>query len=292
MAITYGFFDSQTHDRSYDASDMNRMFDGIITDGVFQNIGDEFTVSVSTGLTVLVGSGRAFFNHTWLYNDGKFPVTLETTTGTLNRIDAIVLNIDTTIAERKGTITIVKGEQANNPVKPTLVKDNGLYQYALAYITIKSGVTEITDDLIEYVVGNEETPYVTAMPSQMDVDNITAEYESSFDEYFIKWSQEKSDEFAAWFATVVNQMNATQIGQIQAAILGKEDAPLILTDILSVGKNTLQFTNNRINDESMIEVYTNPYGASLINMTQIDHTLYLTFGAYSTNILVKVLVRN
>ena len=65
MALTYGFYNSQNGDRTYDAADISSIFDGV-NDGVFMSIGDAFIVSAANGMQVTVGSGRAS-DHTWTY---------------------------------------------------------------------------------------------------------------------------------------------------------------------------------------------------------------------------------
>ena len=57
MALTYGFYNSINHDRRYNATQMSQLFDGIINDGVFANIGTAMVVTAGTGLTVTVGLG-------------------------------------------------------------------------------------------------------------------------------------------------------------------------------------------------------------------------------------------
>ena len=64
MAFTCGFFNSENGDRKYNAEQMSAIFDGIIADGVFTTIGDHMAVSAGTGMQVLVGTGKAWFDHT------------------------------------------------------------------------------------------------------------------------------------------------------------------------------------------------------------------------------------
>lgn len=40
MAVTYGFFNSVNGDRKYNADQMSSYFDGLVTDGVYEKIGD------------------------------------------------------------------------------------------------------------------------------------------------------------------------------------------------------------------------------------------------------------
>ena len=76
MAITSGFFNSLSGDRKYDARQMGEMFDGLIEDGVFMSIGDALKTVLSSGMTVAVGTGRAWFLHTWTKNDSDQLITV------------------------------------------------------------------------------------------------------------------------------------------------------------------------------------------------------------------------
>ena len=69
MTITSGFFNSVNHDRLYDAEQVSSIFDGIIKDGVYESIGDAFMVTPNSDLndSIIVGTGRAWFDHTWTY---------------------------------------------------------------------------------------------------------------------------------------------------------------------------------------------------------------------------------
>lgn len=42
MAFTYGFFNSLNGDRKYTAEQLSSIFDGLITDGVFDSIGAQY----------------------------------------------------------------------------------------------------------------------------------------------------------------------------------------------------------------------------------------------------------
>lgn len=71
MSVSYGFYNSMNGDRKYDATQMSSIFDGIINDGIYETIGDRFVVRTSGGMNVVVGTGRAWFNHTWTLNDSS-----------------------------------------------------------------------------------------------------------------------------------------------------------------------------------------------------------------------------
>ena len=76
MSVTYGFYNSINNDRRYDAIQMSSIFDGIIQDGVLQHFGTAMMVKEGEGMTVNVGIGRAWFNHTWTLNDAVLPLNI------------------------------------------------------------------------------------------------------------------------------------------------------------------------------------------------------------------------
>ena len=74
--ITSGFFDSINNDRLYSAAQMTEYFEGLVSDGVYEDIGQALVVTAGSGMTVNVGSGRAIISCRWLRNDALYPVTI------------------------------------------------------------------------------------------------------------------------------------------------------------------------------------------------------------------------
>lgn len=187
MAVTYGFYDSLNHDRLYNAQQMSAIFDGIINDGVFMSVGNQFHTVAGTGMQVIVKSGRAWFDSTWTLNDAEYPISIDAADVLLTRIDAVVLEVNSEVATRANTIKVVKGTPASTPAKPTLTNTATIHQHALAYVTVAKNTTAITNSMIEIVVGKTETPYVTAILQTTDITDL-----------FNKWE----NDFQVWFETV------------------------------------------------------------------------------------------
>ena len=163
MAVSSGFFNSVNEDRVYNAVQFSQFFDGLICDGVYVRVGDAFHVTPGTGLSVNIGSGRAWFKRVWLYNDAVLNLVLDNADPVLKRIDAIVLDIDTSTNVRNGTIQIIKGTAATAPDKPTLIDTDTHTQYALAYITVNPSATSIADANIEDCQATGELPCVETL---------------------------------------------------------------------------------------------------------------------------------
>ena len=184
MAVTYGFYDSLNHDRLYNAQQMSAIFDGIINDGVFMSVGNQFHTVAGTGMQVIVKSGRAWFDSTWTLNDAEYPLSIDAADVLLTRIDAVVLEVNSEVATRANTIKVVKGTPASTPAKPTLTNTATIHQHALAYVTVAKNTTAITNSMIEIVVGKTETPYVTAILQTTDITDLFKKWENDFQVWF------------------------------------------------------------------------------------------------------------
>lgn len=201
--VKSGFFNSRNQDRMYDATDFGRIFDGIINDGVYGTIGNKFAVTASGGLTVNVGTGRAWFNHIWVLNEGMLTLEIRGNATIQPRIDAVIFEINTREQVRATEITIVEGEPSTSPVKPAIISENGIYRYPIAYITVRANTPSIDSADIEYVVGTSECPIITA-PLEV----------SSFDNWLRQWSAE----FNNWYSHLRDELDENQAGHLQNQI--------------------------------------------------------------------------
>lgn len=175
MALTSGFYNSVNGDRKYNAEQLSSIFDGLINDGILYNVGNRFNVTALSGNNVQIGSGRAWFNHTWIYNDSNYTISLEASSALLNRIDAIVLEINRNQDIRSSQIIVIKGEESSSPSNPNLIKNEYQNQYPLAYIYRKANSSSITQEDITIKVGTEECPYVTGILPVEDIDKFIEE---------------------------------------------------------------------------------------------------------------------
>jgi len=184
MSVTFGFYNSANHDRRYNALQMSSIFDGIIRDGIFMSIGTAMVVKAASGMTVNVGEGRAWFDHTWTLNDSELPVKLEASELILNRIDAIVLDVDHRDSVRANSIIAIKGTPASNPVAPTLTRTTDHNQYPLCNIYVKAGVTEITQSNITNLVGTGSCPFITGILESIDIEDLVSQWEAQWNEFY------------------------------------------------------------------------------------------------------------
>lgn len=185
MTLTYGFFDSIAQDRQYNAKQMGQLFDGIIVDGVFGSLGDKLMVVENTGMQVGVGTGRAWFNSTWSYNDAEVLLTVSTADALLPRIDVVYLEINEDVGTRANSFGILAGTPASTPAPTALTNTSTVHQYPLAHIYVGAAVTSIVQANITNKVGLTETPFVTGPLSMITTNEILAQWEAEWDDWFL-----------------------------------------------------------------------------------------------------------
>lgn len=206
MSVSSGFFNSLNGDRKYNAAQMSAIFDGLIIDGVFASIGTAFAVKAAGGLTVNVGVGKAWFDHTWTVNDSILPMTAPEAEVLLDRIDAVVLEVNGMESVRENTIKFVKGNPSSAPSRPTLTNEGNVHQYPLCYIYRKYGTAVINQADITPMVGTESTPFVTGILQTVSLDELLGKWQDELDRFTDARSQEVDDwiaqeesDFTAWF---------------------------------------------------------------------------------------------
>lgn len=205
MTIKSGFFNSLNHDRMYDADDMNAIFDGIITDGVFGNIGSKFTVTPGSGMSVNVGTGKARFHQIFVENDANLVMQVSQSDVLLNRIDVVAIRVDKTVNGRLGNIVIVKGSPSQNPVAPVLSSDNQIWEMPIAYINVNANASKINSSDIQYLVGRNTTPLITAPMQTVNVESYVGKMEGQFSDWFSNIKDNLSTNAAG---NLQNQINA------------------------------------------------------------------------------------
>lgn len=211
MSVSSGFFNSLNGDRKYNAAQMSAIFDGLIIDGVFASIGTAFAVKAAGGLTVNVGIGKAWFDHTWTVNDSILPMTAPEAEVLLDRIDAVVLEVNGTESVRENTIKFVKGNPSSAPSRPTLTNEGNIHQYPLCYIYRKYGTAVINQADITPMVGTESTPFVTGILQTISMDELLGKWQDELDRFtdarskeVDDWIAQEESDFTAWF----NKMKA------------------------------------------------------------------------------------
>lgn len=217
MSFASGFFNSVDHDRLYDATDISRLFDGLIRDGIFASIGDCLVVKQSNQMNITVGTGRAWFNHTWSYNDALYPMTIPPSEILMDRIDAVVLEINSVESVRANSIKLIKGTPSSTPAKPSLTNTKEVHQYPLAYVTVGKEVTSIRQADIENCVGTSACPFVTGILEVISIEQLIPQWKDILNRFveentanFNTWMNGEKQDYQAWLTAAKKEITDWQ----------------------------------------------------------------------------------
>lgn len=261
MSFKSGFFNSLNGDRKYYASDFSNLIDSLVIDGVFASIGTAFTVEATSGYKLNVGVGKAWFNGTWSYNDEVMSITAPRPELLLDRIDAIVLEVNTMDSVRNNSISYITGTPASTPVRPTLTKEELVHQYPLCYIYRKASSSEITQADITNMVGTEDTPFVTGILQTISLDVLLGQWRDQLDQFVVnkenevdawlkqmktdlaneqrlldEWIASEQADFLAWYQSMKDQLSKDAAGNLLNKIDKNEIKNILLSGFVDGSK--------------------------------------------------------
>lgn len=143
MALESGFFNDVNGDRLYNADDMSRYFENIMSSGIFKRITDCFKVSAASGMTLTVAPGAGLINCRWFRSETPESVTIPTANAVLPRFDVVVARLDMSDAVRSISLQVVSGTPAASPAAPEPVRTADMYDLVLALVYVPAGASEI-----------------------------------------------------------------------------------------------------------------------------------------------------
>ena len=209
MAVRYGYFNSVNGDRKYNAEDMTMYFKGLVSDGVYQTIGDMLVVRAGNGLTVTVGTGRALVNMHWLENTSLLTLDLGTASVSADIQKLIVLRSDLSDSARNVTITI---KDVVNGVIPTPTNNDTVKELYLALVLIKKNATTISQSNIRDYRGTGYCPWVSGLVKQVDVSNLNEQFRKYYDEQTAELEEYMTAQKAAfdnWLASLQSDLTVS-----------------------------------------------------------------------------------
>lgn len=182
---THGFHNSVNGDRVYNANQMSAIFEGLITAGVYEAVGNKLAVQPNSGMTIQIATGRGWFNERWVNNDSPYLITLEASDVILNRYAAICVRGDNSTGVRSTQPYVKYSEFATTPVKPTMTRTTDVKEYCLAYVYIPAGATAITAANIEDTRQDSNLcGWVTGLVDQITPDTLYTQFTAQFNEWF------------------------------------------------------------------------------------------------------------
>lgn len=240
MSITYGYFNSVNGDRKYNADQMSQYFKGLISNGVYANIGGAMAVIADgQSMTVNVSAGRAVIDCKWIENDSAYPLTITQAHATLPRYTAVIVQLDA--VNRLIRITTKDGTPASTPAQPTI---NTLTELCLAMILVPAGSSTIIQSRVTDKRGTSLCLWVTGLITQLNSNQL-----------FLQWQEQ----FDIWFSGLTEDLNVnTYVRRFQKRVV------LSNSNVVS-----LDMTGYSYEATDIINVYVN----GLFGVAGVDFTL-------------------
>lgn len=240
------FYNSRNGDRVYNADSMSEWLLPFFTTGVFNNC---FAITANDDMTVTVAGGYVNINGKTKHFEQAQIFTLEKASGTLARIDNVILRRDDT--ERDFCIFIETGGFSSNPTAPEIVRTEAIHDLKLAEIYVDVGAIKITqENITDTRMNSDVCGWVMATVKEIDFSQITAQFQAYFARYqasitqefnsymaqivnledkgaaalrdmesqFENYSQQQQETFSAWFEGIKGQLSEDAAGALQNAV--------------------------------------------------------------------------
>ena len=136
------------YDRAVNSSVLANMLNSLATTGVLLNDTNAFSVSAGDNMLVKVHAGSAIINGITCIENTERTLSLQAADATYDRIDTVVLRLNTSVDVRAIDLYVVKGTASASPVAPVLTRSGSVYELGLANVYIPANVVTITNERI------------------------------------------------------------------------------------------------------------------------------------------------
>lgn len=274
------FYNSDNHDRVYDADSMAEWLTPFFVDGIFNG---QMQVTANNNMTVSVAPGFGYIDGKVKHFPSSTILNIDLAHAQYQRIDLIVLRRDD--AQRDFFLDVVKGEPAQNPVPPTLTRNNTIWELQLATVTVPVGATSITQSAISDTrMDSSVCGWVAATVEEIDFDQIKAQFDTWYEEFTTRVT-ERSDnaydeavaEFNAWFQRMKDQLSTDAAGNLQAQI--DDLADKVETDIKDSIEDLRGYTDDALFDvmSNLTDVTSAAAAAGIMMENNSDSIITITF---------------
>lgn len=191
---SYDYFWNSDSDRYYDAESMGDWLRPFFKNGVFNG---QMQVTENNDMSVTVAAGYGYINGKLRHFLTPTTLDLEVASGTLDRIDSVILRKNDT--ERRIHLMIKKGGNAKAPVAPVPTRKGAIYDLKLADIYIAAGTVKVTQaEITDTRMDSAVCGWVCGAVEQIEFEQIKAQ----FDAFFAKYKSDITNEYTVYTGNI------------------------------------------------------------------------------------------
>ena len=212
--VTYENDGTPVYDRAISSEPLRNLLHKLFTDGILPDVSTNLQVVAGSGMNVVVKAGFAIVQGCLKLEENDRTLALQASNTTNDRIDTVVLRLNSNDDQRYCDLYIREGTPASNPTRPNLVRSDSVYELGLADIFVTKTITSITQSKITDTRFEKERCGVISSLSEYDTTTIYNQVQFDLKEFK---ATEQAD-FLAWYENIKNILDENVAGHLQAEI--------------------------------------------------------------------------
>ena len=240
--VTYETDGTPVYDRAISSEPLRNLLHKLFTDGILPDVSTNLQVVAGSGMNVVVKAGFAIVQGCLKLEENDRTLAIQASSATNDRIDTVVLRLNSNDDQRYCDLYIREGTPATNPVRPNLVRSDSVYELGLADIFVTKTITSITQSKITDTRYEAERCGVISSLSEYDTTTIYSQVQADLKEF----KDTEQAEFLAWYENIKNILDESTAGHLQneidatnAVVATKQDKAIKATVTLSTTWNDL-----------------------------------------------------
>ena len=212
--VTYDTDGTPVYDRAISSEPLRNLLHKLFTDGILPDVSTNLQVVAGTGMNVVVKAGFAIVQGCLKLEENDRTLAVQASNATNDRIDTVVLRLNSNDDQRYCDLYIREGTPATNPVRPNLVRSDSVYELGLADIFVSKSITSITQSKITDTRYEAERCGVISSLSEYDTTTIYKQVQADLKEF----KDTEQAEFLAWYENIKDILDESTAGHLQSEI--------------------------------------------------------------------------
>lgn len=240
--VTYETDGTPVYDRAISSEPLRNLLHKLFTDGILPDVSTNLQVVAGSGMNVVVKAGFAIVQGCLKLEENDRTLAIQASSATNDRIDTVVLRLNSNDDQRYCDLYIREGTPATNPVRPNLVRSDSVYELGLADIFVTKTITSITQSKITDTRYEAERCGVISSLSEYDTTTIYSQVQADLKDF----KDTEQAEFLAWYENIKNILDESTAGHLQneidatnAVVATKQDKAIKATITLGTSWSSL-----------------------------------------------------